>query len=157
MAGYATEQSTVVPDSSLTGQSAGVEMAANATGPSLERFLFRPNRSMANATDSGVDLGMLLQVQSPPRHRQLEIHVEFKNDMWWAMPHELSDGLLEQWLSGAQQVAFIWDWQNARRGSYQPNGAETSINQYIIDLATMRQRNIDNDRTRSIKLVCVST
>ena len=96
-------------------------MAANATEPGLERFLSRPNGSVANATDSGVDLGMLLQVQSPPRQRQLEIHVESNYDMWWAMPHELADGLLEQWLSGAQQVWFIWDWQNARRGSYQPN------------------------------------
>ena len=109
MAGYATEQSSVVTDSSLTGQSADVEMAANATEPGLERFLVYQNRSVANATDSGVDLGMLLQVQSPPRQRQLEIHVEFNNGMWWAMPHVLSDGLLEQWLSGAQQVSFIWD------------------------------------------------
>ena len=82
MAGYATEQSSVVTGSSLTGQGADVEMAANATEPGLERFLFRPNGSVANATDSGVDLGMLLQVQSPPRQRQLEIHLEFKNDMW---------------------------------------------------------------------------
>lgn len=129
MAGYATEQSSVVTGSSVTGQIADVEMAANATEPGLERLLQRP--------------------------RQLEIHVEFGNDMWWAMPHALSDGILEQWLSGAQQVSFIWDWQNARQGSYQPNGAETSINRYIIDFAIMCQRNIDNDRTRRIKIVCI--
>ena len=133
MAGYATEQSSVVTGSSVTGQIADVEMAANATEPGLERLLIRSNVSA----------------------RQLEIHVEFGNDMWWAMPHALSDGILEQWLSGAQQVSFIWDWQNARRGSYQPNGAETSINRYIIDFAIMCQRNIDNDRTRRIKIVCI--
>ena len=71
-----------------------------------------------------------------------EIHVAFNNDMWWAMPHELSDSILQKWTNGAQQVSFIWDWQNARPGSYQPNGAETSINRYIIDFATMCQRNI---------------
>ena len=73
--------------------------------------------------------------------------------MWWAMPHALSDGILEHWRSGAQEVSYIWDWQDARAGSYQPNGEETTINRYIIDFATMRQRNLDNDRIRTIKIV----
>ena len=37
----------------------------------------------------------------------LEIHVEFNNGMWWAMPHELSDGILNQYNNGAQQVSFV--------------------------------------------------
>ena len=129
MAGSATEQSS--------GQSADVEMAANATEPGLERFLLPPNDSVAT---------------SPA---QLEIHVEFNRDMWWAMPHVLSDEILERWQSGAEQVSFIWDWGNARQGSYQPHGAATSINRYIIDFTTMRQRNKDNDCTRRIKIVSV--
>ena len=87
-----------------------------------------------------------------------EIHVDFNNinnGMWWAMPHELSDSILEQWTSGAQQVSFIWDWQATRKGSYQPDGEDTSINRYIIDFDTMHQRNVDNDRTRKVKVVCV--
>ena len=84
-----------------------------------------------------------------------EIHVDFNNDMWWAMPHELSDSILEKWTNGAQQVSFIWDWQATRKGSYQPNGTDTSINRYIIDFDTMHQRNIDNDSTRKVKVVCV--
>jgi hypothetical protein len=81
--------------------------------------------------------------------------VDFNNGMWWAMPHDLSDPILEQWLIGAQQVSFIWDWNNTRRGSYQLDGADTSINRYIIDFDTMLQRNLDNDRTRKVKVVCV--
>ena len=84
-----------------------------------------------------------------------EIHVAFNNDMWWAMPHELSDSILQKWTNGAQQVSFIWDWQDTRKGSYQPNDEETSINRYIIDFDTMFQRNVDNDRTRKVKVVCV--
>ena len=38
-----------------------------------------------------------------------EIHVEFNNGMWWAMPHELSDGILNQYKNGAQQVSFVWN------------------------------------------------
>ena len=86
---------------------------------------------------------------------KLEIHVSFNNDMWWAMPHELSDPILQQWTHGAQQVSFIWDWKAARKGSYQPDGAETSINRYIIDFDTMYQRNTDNDRMRQVKVVSV--
>ena len=81
--------------------------------------------------------------------------VDFNNDMWWAMPHELSDSILEKWTNGAQQVSFIWDWKAARKGSYQPDGAETSINRYIIDFDTMYQRNVDNNRMPKIKVVGV--
>ena len=124
MAGYATEQSSVVTGSSVTGQIADVEMAANATEPGLQPWKW-------------------------------EIHVDFNNGMWWAMPQILSDSILEQWVNGAQQVSFIWDWQATRKGSYQPNGADTSINRYIIDFDTMHQRNVDNGRTRKVKVVCV--
>ena len=91
----------------------------------------------------------------PPEPAQWEIHVDFRRGMWWAMPHELSDPILEQWTNGAQQVSFIWDWEGTRKGSYQPDGAETSINRYIIDFDTMLQRNTDNGRTRRVKIVKV--
>ena len=88
---------------------------------------------------------------SPP----WEIHVEFNNGMWWVMPHDLSDATLQQWSNRAQQVSFAWDWQATRQGSYQPNGENTSINRYIIDFDTMYQRNLDNGRTRKVKVVFV--
>ena len=102
------------------------------------------------------NFGAPLNENAPPvTQMQWEIHVDFNNGMWWAMPQVLSDSILEQWLNGAQQVSFIWDWQGTRRGSYRPDGAETSINRYIIDFDTMHQRNIDNDRTRKVKVVGV--
>ena len=84
-----------------------------------------------------------------------EIHVDFNNGMWWAMPHELSDAILEEWYSGANRVSYVWDWQHTRKGSYRPNGADTSINRYILDFETMQQRNIDNGCTRKIQVACV--
>ena len=86
---------------------------------------------------------------------QWEILVDFDRNMWWAMPHELSDSILDEWTNGAQQVSFIWDWHGSRKGSYKPDEADTSINRYIIDFNTMLQRNTDNDRTRKVKVVCV--
>ena len=84
-----------------------------------------------------------------------EIQVDFNNDYWWAMPQELSDSILQQWSHGAQQVSFIWDWGTKRPGSYKPDGAQTSINRYIIDFDTMYQRNLDNNRMRKVKVVAV--
>ena len=86
---------------------------------------------------------------------QLEIHVEFNNGMWWAMPHDLSDGILNQLLNGAQQVSFVWNWEETRRGSYQPDGAETSLNRYLIDFDIMQQRDLDNNRARKAKVAQV--
>ena len=84
-----------------------------------------------------------------------EIHVDFNNGMWWAMPHELSDGIVREWMKGAQQVSFVWDWGTTRTGSYRPDGVETSHNRYINDFDSMQQRNLDNDRTRTVKVVAV--
>ena len=88
-------------------------------------------------------------------HFKWEIQVSFPNGMWWAMPHDLSDPILNEWMKGSQQVSFVWDWGKTRKGSYRPDGAETSHNRYIIDFDVMQQRNIDNDRTRTVKVVAV--
>ena len=86
---------------------------------------------------------------------QMEIHVEFNNGMWWHMPYYLSDGILAQWKNGHQQVSFVWDWENSRKGSFVLGGVATSINRYIMDFNKMQQTNIDNNRTRRIKVVSV--
>ena len=113
----------------------------------------------ANAAERGrerappvVDPGML----RPPREGEFEIHVQFNNGMWWAMPRELSEQLLEIWRGGENQGSYVWDWGGARLGSYvDPEGEATSLNRYVIDFAAMRQRNTDNHRTRAIRIVQV--
>ena len=100
----------------------------------------------------GVDPGM----RPPPREGNFEIHVKFKNGMWWAMPRQLSEPLLELWRDGENHCSYVWDWEGARPGSYvDPEGEETSLNRYIIDFVAMLQRNTDNSRTRAIKIVNV--
>ena len=129
------------------------EMPAIATERGLQLITAGPIGSAS--PEYGMDLGTDLHDIRLITQRTWEIHVEFKNGMWWAMPHYLCDPILEQWRNGAQEVSFIWDWNNTRQGSYQPDGEVTSINRYIIDFSTMLQRNIDNHRTRKVKLVCI--
>ena len=137
---------------------AGAEMTRSATEQpdvAMDSSLAVP-AGPARQTDStgsvhAMNIGTLPSVSQ----LQWEIHVDFNNGMWWAMPHDLSDPILDQWINGAQQVSFVWDWEETRRGSYRPDGADTSYNRYIIDFETMRQRNLDNDRTRTVKVVCV--
>ena len=105
----------------------------------------------AMGNDAAAAVGMSNQQDYFPM--QLELHVEYKS--WWTMPKFLSDDILAQWIGGAEFVSFIWDWKDTRVGSYRPEGAETSINRYIIDFSTMRQRNLDNNRTRRVKIVAV--
>ena len=115
--------------------------------------------SATEQPDATMDsLGSMALLQGNPWSAPLsscEIHVDFNNGMWWAMPHDLSDRILDQWINGAQQVSFVWDWEETRRGSYRPDGADTPLNRYMIDFEIMRQRNLDNNRTRSIKVVGV--
>ena len=96
------------------------------------------------------------KILAPPvAHMKWEVHVEFNKDMWWTMPHALSDQIVHAWTQGAQIVSYVWDWGSTRTGSYRPNGAYTTINRYTIDFNTMLQRNTDNNCTRRVKVVCV--
>ncbi len=38
------------------------------------------------------------------------------------------------------------------RGAWQSDGEETSINRYMIDFEAWEQRDLDNDRRRSVRL-----
>ena len=143
MTGSATEQPDVDMDSSL---------AAPAGQPG-------PTGSATEQPDRAMDSGRADPARPPDvmNHGTLKwgIQVDFNNGMWWAMPHELSDGILQKWHLGAQQVSFVWDWEKTRKGSFKPGGEETSYSRYIIDFDTMEQRNMDNGRTRKVQVVCV--
>ena len=117
--------------------------------------------SATEQPDATMDsLGSMPLLQGNPWSAPLsscEIHVDLNNGMWWAMPHDLSHAILNEWSNGAHQVAFVWDWQATRQGSYQPDGENTSISRYIIDFDTMHERNQDNNRTRKVKVVLVAS
>ena len=127
------------------------------TGSAAEQSDIDMNSSLdapADPTDSSGPAHAMIPGMLPSATQlKWEILVSFNNDMWWAMPHELSDPILEQWNRGAQQVSFIWDWKTLRKGSYQPDGEETSISRYIINFDTMSQRNLDSRRVRRVKVV----
>ena len=112
--------------------------------------------SEANATEHGLRHGpRALPLPETVALNELRIQVEFKNDMWWTMPPELSTGILSEWYDGCQQVSFIWNWGDSREGSFRLDGEATSINRYVIDFTAMYQRNVDNSRTRKVRVVHV--
>ena len=81
--------------------------------------------------------------------------MKYTNGMWWAMPRDLSDRLLEGWRSGENlKVLYVGDREGVRAGSYvRPDGEETSFNVYSIDFATTRQRNTHTNCEHRIKIV----
>ena len=80
--------------------------------------------------------------------------VAFGNDIWWSIPAEMSQQIYEKYRND-EDVCYTWDWGQARPGSWRPEGEETSINRYTIDLVAWEQVNIDNGRRRSVRLVFV--
>ena len=89
---------------------------------------------------------------TPVANMKWEIHVEFNNCMWWAMPHGLSDQILDKWAKVL--VTHVWDWGDTRSGSHRQNGAATTFHRYMIGFTTTQQRNLDNERSRMVKVVC---
>ncbi len=91
----------------------------------------------------------------PPEEPRMPIfEVAFRNGNWWSIPEEMSMMLFEKYNAGGN-AGYTWDWGESRLGSWQPDNEETSINRYVIDFEAMEQRNIDNDRRRSVRLVWV--
>ena len=80
---------------------------------------------------------------------QLRIQVEFSNGMWWEMPLQLSFELLEKKRQDFEEATFVWDWGDTREGSFAPDGEKTSVNRYVLNFRTMRQRNMDNCTRRA--------
>ena len=122
---------------------------------------------MTGYAPHAVDLDRLQAINAPdvaaaanatlqPADGNFEIHVKFNNHMWWAMPRDLSDGLLDLWRSGENKVSYVWNWEGTRPGSYvTPDGEQTAYNRCTIDFTTMQQRNSDSGRVRAIKIVRV--
>ena len=81
--------------------------------------------------------------------------VAFKKGMWWSIPKEMSQQMYEKYKNN-EDVCYTWDWGDSRVGSWEPNGEETPINRYVIDLKTCEQRHLDKDRRRSVRLVWVA-
>ena len=58
---------------------------------------------------------------------ELLLQVEFNNGMWRTMPLALCTDILQQWHGGAQEVSFVWDWKDTRKGSYERRGAKLPV------------------------------
>ena len=78
----------------------------------------------------------------------------FRNGMWWSIPVSISTALYEKYTNN-EDAGYTWDWADTRSGSWRPDGEETSINRYFIDFRAWEQRNIDNNRRRSVRLAWV--
>ena len=84
------------------------------------------------------------------------IEIAFKNGMWWALPQEMSQGLYDKYLANETDIGYTWDWGDSRSGSWKHDDEETSINRYLIDFEAGLQRNIDNNRHRTMRVVWVN-
>ena len=88
----------------------------------------------------------------PPRIPIIE--VAFGNGKWWSIPQQMSAELYAKFEAG-QDAVYTWDWGDSRKGSWKPDDEETSINRYMIDFVHKQQRNIDNGRMRTIRLIWI--
>ena len=91
---------------------------------------------------------------SEPRRIPI-FEVAFRNGMWWSIPAAMSQQIYHKY-TNQENAGYTWDWGDARAGSWQPDGEETSINRYMIDFEAWEQRNLDNNRRRSVRLVWVT-
>ena len=81
-----------------------------------------------------------------------EIQVEFESGIRWVIPQGISYNIIARAANGAQQIEFHWDWDGTFWGTHRPDRVHY---RYVIDLARMVLRNMDNGCTRVVKFVCI--
>ena len=64
--------------------------------------------------------------------------VAYRDNWWWSMPEDLSMQLYEKFKAG-DDATYTWEHR-----------------EYVLDFAAMEQRNIANDRRRSLRLIWLS-
>ena len=83
------------------------------------------------------------------------IEAAFNNGKWWSIPANISQALYEKHLRGEEDIGYVWDWGDDRTGSWVHEDQETNLNRYVIKFDTKEQKNIDNGRLRTIRIVWV--
>ena len=83
------------------------------------------------------------------------IEVAFNNGTWWSIPAYISQALYEKHLQGEEDIGYVWDWGNDRTGSFVHEDQVTTLNRYVINFDRKEQKNLDNGRLRSIRIVWV--
>ena len=83
------------------------------------------------------------------------IEVAFSNGMWWALPQDMSQKLYDKYRADEVNIGYTWDWGDSRIGSWKHDDEDTSINRYLLDFEAGIQRNIDNNRHRTMRIVWV--
>ena len=84
------------------------------------------------------------------------IGIAFKNEIWWALPQEMSQALYDKYLANEADIGYTRDSGDSRSGSWKPDDEETTINRCLIDFEAGLQRNIDNNRHRTMRVVWVN-
>ena len=81
----------------------------------------------------------LVSLIHPPQESCVPIfEVAFDKSMWWSMPEDLSMQLYEKFKAN-ENATYTWGHRD-----------------YELDFAAMEQRNIANDRRRSLRLIWLS-
>ena len=82
--------------------------------------------------------------------------VAFGNGFWWSIPAGISQELYQKYQNNENAVD-TWDWGASDADSWHPEGELPNLNHYMIDFHKWEQRNLDNKRRRSVRLVFVDT
>ena len=140
-------------------QSVGSE---NSTGPLAQSMPMETNDASGSATEqSGMDVEISEPLQIPQSTdgiglatEQFQaansrfipiVEVAFDKDYWLALPKEISAQMFAQF-DNDKDAIYTWDFGGRQ---------ETSIKGHSIDFARKEQRNRDNGRTRTIRLIWV--
>ena len=74
--------------------------------------------------------------------------------MWWSIPPDVSAAMFALFAAG-QDAVFTWNWGESRLGSWSPDGQNTNINRYKIYFERKLQKNLDNGRLRTIRVIWI--
>ena len=154
---HGSENSTISSAASENGTGPLLQSTATETidssGPATEQSWIVVGGSEPTSENSSgpptpdIDVNM-------PFHIPI-IEVAFKGGMWWSIPPDTSAAIFAL-CDAAKEPVYTWDWGESGQAAWEPDGAETFINHYIIDFTRKRQTNRDSRRMRAIRVIWIT-
>ena len=151
-----SENSTITSAASENGTGQLLHSTAtetiDASGPATEQsWIFVGGSEPTSEKSSGpptpdIDVSMAFHIPI--------IEVAFKGGMWWSIPPDTSAAIFAL-CDAAKEPVYTWDWGESGQAAWEPDGAETFINHYIIDFTRNRQTNRDSGRMRAIRVIWI--
>ena len=88
--------------------------------------------------------------------QELEVHVDYGNDMWWKMPEDIARPLVHAYRLGYPGCCYHFTWPPEKQhyATVWEGAKQTNVSRYRMNFTNMTTMNLDTWYVRKVKITC---